>query len=158
MNRRLASCAIAALVVLLSGCAGLPTSVEAPRISLERVALDQATVLEQRYTLTLRVENPNAIGVPIRGLSYAVRLAGTDFASGTTPQGFTVPAQDVTLIDVGVTTNLLQSARQLMTFLAGKPDAVDYALSGEVAIDLPFIEPIPFARSGQVAFADLVNP
>ncbi len=158
MIRRLAPCAIAVLALSLSACAGLPTSVEAPSVSLERVALDQATVIEQRYTLTLRVENPNAIGVPIRGLSYAVSLGGADFASDTTPQPFTVPAQDATLIDVGVTTNLLQTARQLMTFLAGKPEAIDYSLSGEVAIDLPFIEPIPFAKSGRVAFADLANP
>lgn len=148
---------VALAALLLTSCAGLPTSIEAPQVSLAEVTLDEATLMQQRYTLKLRVENPNPVTVPIRSIAYDVRLAGADFASGATPSAFSVAAKDATLIEVGVTTDLLQTARQLMTFLSGRPDSIDYALSGEVAVDLPFIDPIPFTKSGQVAFSDLAR-
>lgn len=139
-----------ALCAALCACGSLGRVVDPPRVTLTNVALVQANLLEQRYRLTLRVQNPNSMAIPIRGLDYAVKLSGIDFASGTTPNGFTLAALGEDTVDIDVSTNLLDSARQIYTLLRQKPDNLDYQLSGKIVVDMPFIKSIPFSRTGQV--------
>jgi LEA14-like dessication related protein len=148
---RLASVAVLSLFWLFAtGCAGLRPNIEAPQVRLAQVQLLSAGLLEQRFRLMLRVNNPNDIAVPIKGIQYAVRLADADFASGSTPKAFRIPALGEELVAVDVSTNLLASAQHLMTYLQSGPSSMNYELSGKVQVDLPLIGGIPFAQSGQV--------
>lgn len=135
----------------LGGCAALTKQVQAPALSLSQVQILESTLLEQRYRLTVRVDNPNAITLPIRGMHYAVKFAGVDFASGVTPTAFRVPANGAHDVEIDVTTNLLRSAQQLMAYLRDRPETLDYELSGEIEVDLPFVGAVPFTRTGTVA-------
>lgn len=137
-------------IALLSACSSLSQLVEAPKVSLANVSLLQANLLEQRYRLTLRVQNPNAVAIPISGINYAVKLAGVDFASGLTPNSFNIPANGEDLVTVDVSTNLIDSARQIFNVLRSRPENIDYQLSGDVKVDLPFVKSLPFSRTGQV--------
>lgn len=134
-----------------TGCATLMASVEAPQLSLTNVQMLSSTLLEQRYRLTLRVNNPNAVPLPISGMSYAVKFAGVDFASGVTPNPFRIPARGEHLVDIDVSTNLLRTAQQLMTVLRSDPDNLSYELNGSVDVDLPLVGSVPFSKSGVVA-------
>jgi LEA14-like dessication related protein len=142
----------ALLLFGLSGCATLAQSVEAPKLSLSNVQMLQSTLLEQRYRLTLRVQNPNGIPLPIKGMDYAVKFAGVDFASGVTPNAFRIPANGEHTVDIDVTTNLLRSAQQLMRYLKDDPDSLEYQLSGSVQVDIPFVGAVPFSKTGVVNF------
>ncbi len=139
------------LTLSTSGCSTLMASVEPPQLALSNVQMLQSSLLEQRYRLTLRVNNPNPVALPISGMSYAVKFAGVDFASGVTPNAFRIPARGEHLVDIDVSTNLLRTAQQLVTVLRGDPDAIDYELSGSVDVDLPLVGAVPFSKSGTVA-------
>lgn len=141
---------IAAALLTLQGCAALKTQIQTPQLSLSQVQMLESTLLEQRYRLTVRVQNPNAVSLPIKGMNYAVKFAGVDFASGVTPMAFRVPARGEHNVDIDVTTNLLRSAQQLMTYLRDRPDTLDYELTGEIQVDLPFVGAVPFSRTGSV--------
>ena len=148
---RFASVVVLSLFWLFAtGCAGLRPNIEAPQVRLAQVQLLSAGLLEQRFRLMLRVTNPNEIAVPIKGMQYAVKLADADFASGSTPQSFRIPALGEELIAVDVSTNLLASAQHLLTFMQSGPSSLNYELTGKVQIDLPLIGGIPFSQSGQV--------
>jgi LEA14-like dessication related protein len=151
--RRIARVRFLMLVLMLSpmlGCAGLSQLVESPKVSLTNVALVQAGLLEQRYRLTLRVQNPNPVSVPVNGLDYAVKLAGIEFAQGVTPNAFTLPANGEDTVDIEVSMNLLESAQQLYKVFKAGPENLDYQLSGNISVDLPFVKSVPFSKSGQV--------
>lgn len=142
-------------LLLSSGCSTLMASVEPPQLALSNVQMLSSTLLEQRYRLTLRVNNPNAVALPISGMSYAVKFAGVDFASGVTPNAFRIPARGEHLVDIDVSTNLLRSAQQLVAILRANPDSLDYELTGSVDVDLPLIGAIPFSKSGVVSLRPL---
>ena len=142
-------------LALLSGCSSLSKLVDPPTVSLTNVSLVQAGLLEQRYRLTLRIQNPNSIAIPVRGMDYAVKLAGVNFAQGVTPNGFRIPALGEDLVDIDVTTNLLSSALQIYTIFKQQPETIDYQLSGKIAVDMPGLRALPFNRSGTVNLTGL---
>lgn len=139
-------------VLIFGGCATLTRSIEPPTLTLSRVQMLESNLLEQRYRLTLRVQNPNAFALPVEGMNYALKFADVDFASGVTPSAFRVEANDEQLVDIDVSTNLLRSAQQLMLYLQSGQDTLDYQLRGSIDIDLPFVGAVPFERYGTVDF------
>ncbi|HEX5515686.1 MAG TPA: LEA type 2 family protein [Gammaproteobacteria bacterium] len=137
------------LILLLTGCATLQPQLEKPQISLVGIDIRELGLLRQRYVLTLSVQNPNAIAIPVRGMSYALRIAGEEFANGVSPKAFTVPSYGETDVEVEMTTNLLSTLSKVQDLLTGKRDMVDYQLSGKLEVDMPFARAIPFSNRGE---------
>ena len=107
-------------------------------------------MLQQVYGVTLQVDNPNGFPLPIKGVNYAVKLAGQDFATGLTPNTFSIPANGSDQVQVQVRTNLLESLGHLSRMLSQGPQNLDYELSGDIQIDLPLIGAIPFSQTGTI--------
>ena len=149
---------LAFVLLSLSACSSINTLrqiVDPPTVSLVDVRLVSAGLLEQRYRLSLRVQNPNSVAIPINGMNYSVGLGGSEFARGVTASSFVLPAKGEDLVEIDVSTNLLDSARHVYALLKSGEDNVDYNLSGNVQVDLPFVKSMPFSRSGQVDLRDL---
>ncbi len=150
------ACVGAGLVMLLpSGCATLQHPVQTPRISLAGIKLVEASLGKQRYELLLHVVNPNAIPLPVRGMSYRVQLAGESFAAGETLQAFTIPANGETDFELSVTTDLLRTLSGVQRMLDQGEQTLAYQLGGQLQVDLPFVRALPFSSSGEV---DLLSP
>lgn len=141
------------LATLLAGCAALRPQLEQPRLSLVGLEIRELGLLRQRYMLTLSVQNPNSIAFPVRGMNYDVRIAGHEFAHGMSPKAFTVPARGETDVEVELTTNLMDTLQNVQQLLLERRTLIDYQLSGQLELDLPFIKAIPFENSGKFHLA-----
>ncbi len=153
LNRAAFAGFLMAFLLASSACSSLNTLkqiVEPPKVSLADVKLVSAGLLEQRYRLSLRVQNPNSVPIPINGLEYKVSLGGSEFARGVSANSFTLPATGEDVVEIDVSTNLLDSARHVYSLLKSGEDNLDYNLSGNVKVNLPFVKSLPFSRSGQV--------
>lgn len=137
------------LMLLLTGCATLQPQLEKPKISLVGIDIRELGLLRQRYVLTLSVQNPNAIAIPVRGMSYVLRIAGDEFANGVSPKAFTVPGYGEADVQVEMTTNLLSTLGKVQDLLTGEREMVDYQLSGKLEVDMPFTRAIPFSNRGE---------
>lgn len=137
------------LLSLLAGCASMRPQLEQPKINLVGLDIRELGLLRQRYILTLSVQNPNSIAFPVRGLNYDVRIAGHDFASGASPKSFTVPARGETDVEVELSTNLVSTLQNVQALLLEKQKLIDYELSGQLELNLPFVKAIPFNNSGE---------
>ena len=62
-----------AMVLLLGGCTSLGAKLEAPRLSLVGIQLQEASFFEQRLRVRLRVQNPNDLVLPVRGIDVLAR-------------------------------------------------------------------------------------
>lgn len=138
------------VVAIVSGCATLQSQFERPKVQLANVTFLEGGLLEQVYAVTLHVDNPNGYTLPIKGLSYALKLGGQDFASGVTPNAFSIPANGSEQISIQVRTNLLQTIGHLSRLLSDNAQSLDYEMSGRVKINLPLIGEIPFSQSGTI--------
>ncbi|MBA1145754.1 LEA type 2 family protein [Ectothiorhodospiraceae bacterium WFHF3C12] len=141
--------AVLALALLVAGCAALRSQVEAPRVTLAAIGIESLGLLEQRFELTLRVQNPNGFPINISGMDYQVALNGAPFAAGVSNTGARVPASGEALVRVPVTANLLDTVQQVLKWRTAPPDAVEYALDGSVRLS-GFDLRLPFEYSGSV--------
>ena len=146
-NARGVFCAALALA-LTAGCSVLP-DYEAPKLSVVSVKMQSADIFSQRVQMRMRVMNPNARELPVKGISYRVEVDGTDFAQGEANAPFIVPALGEAEFDVQVTANLAGTLAKLL-LKRGSRDSLEYRLVGSVALSSGFVRRIPFDERGSV--------
>ena len=132
----------------VSGYAVLP-KFESPKLSVVSMKMQSADIFSQRLQVRMRVLNPNARELPIKGIEYRIEVDNAEFARGLTDTPFVVPAMGEAEFDVQVTANL---ASALTKFLSrrGSQDTLDYRLVGSVALSSGFLRRIPFDERGSV--------
>jgi LEA14-like dessication related protein len=140
---------VAALCGALAACSGLSGITQKPEISLAGVELVDFGLFEQRFKLDLRIQNPNDVALPIRGLSFDVELNGQHFAKGVSDQAVTVPRFGEAVLAVTATSNLGNVLRQLNELQQSGRQRADYRIGGR--LELAGVGSIPFERKGDVA-------
>ncbi len=141
----------AAAVVVLSGCQTISESLEAPDVRLSNVRLQELSSLQQQFVLDFEVSNPNAIPLPIKAINYGVMLGGMSLVNGRSESAFRVPANGEGSFSISVETSLMEVVKALGTrIMLGGEQSLDYQVGGDVAVDLPFIRPLPFKTEGTV--------
>lgn len=138
--------------ILLSGCAGgLQDMLKSPAVELTSVRLVALDFNSQTFVLSFDVANPNGFALPIKAVSYGVKLNGQSFASGETASAFTVAANGTSQFAISVDLDLLQTAPKLLSIVRQSVrEEVTYALDGELALDIPLMPPVAFRDSGNI--------
>jgi LEA14-like dessication related protein len=140
--------------VLLASCAGAGVSIERPAVTLSGVEMSSLSFSGQTFLLSFDVNNPNPFPLPIRSVRYQLQLADQSFAGGETQGDFSIPASGDGVFDISVRLDILKSAGQLSSVLrSGMRKPVSYELNGSLAIDIPFLKPVPFSTSGVITIA-----
>lgn len=147
------------IVILLVGSGGCATNLEnvvsSPKVELTNVEVMGLGFKSQTFLLSFDVRNPNAFALPVRNVSYGVRLDGQRFASGTTPSSFSVPAQGNAQFAISVELDLLQTAPRLLSIVRqGDRSYIPYELAGELAVDIPLTPPIAYKTTGNIRIGD----
>lgn len=145
--------AVAVGAALLAGCASLVGIGQPPGVTLAGIDLREIGLFEQRFGLKLRIQNPNAVDLPISGLSFEVELNGHPFANGLSNQSVTVPKMGEATLDVDAVSNLASLLKQLQELQKGGRDRVDYRIIGRLSAGA--LGSIPFERKGDVPMPDL---
>lgn len=96
------------VALLLAGCAGLGTQRDSIRVTVSDIRVIEATLLEQVYQVTLRVQNRVADAIDIRGGSFDLAINGRDFGSGVTDQSVTVPGYADAKIEVRMVSTVFE--------------------------------------------------
>lgn len=147
--------ALLSVVFVLAGCAGLTRKAEAPMVGLSNIQLSQMTLFEQRYTLQLRVQNPNDFDLPVKGMHCTLFINGREFASGVSAAAVTVPRFGEAMLDVDVVSDLRRVFEQLRD--AGATESISYRLSGKLSVD-GYAFSLPFDYRGEFDFKALPAP
>jgi LEA14-like dessication related protein len=139
-----------ALPVLCS-CATVQEAVIAPQVSLRSVQVERLDFRNQTFLLAFDVTNPNPITLPIKSVSYGVKLDGMRFASGETSSNFSIPAGGDTEFTISADLDLLNTAPALLAIVRDATRSnIPYELDGELGVDIPFVKPLSFRASGQI--------
>ncbi|HXW09056.1 MAG TPA: LEA type 2 family protein [Steroidobacteraceae bacterium] len=138
----------------LGGCSALAPKLETPQLSLLGIQMLSTDMFAQKFRVRVKVENPNDLELPVRGLDYKIILMGDSFADGQSSDRFVVPAKGEAEFDMVVTTNFVSSLGRLISRVGGgKLENLDYEIAGEVLLDKGFVKKIPFNHHGQVDLA-----
>ena len=147
--------AMLCLLLLVVACAGIGTRLETPNISFVGIRAVEASLFEQRLEVRLRVQNPNTVALPVRGLDLEVELAGERFAQGVSAREFTVPARGEAEFDMLVTANAAAALLKLAAADRGSRDEIEYRLRGRLSTRLGLLRSIPFEETGYLPLSDL---
>jgi LEA14-like dessication related protein len=139
---------LSGVAVLLSACAAM--HLQAPDITPTAVELVDVALNQQRFKVTLHVQNPNDRALPIKYVKVALQIEGVEVGRGESSEPFNVPAHGETDFDMTVTTDVASSVPDLLMRVARGGKLPSYRLSGTVNPDIAYIPPIPFSKSGQI--------
>lgn len=135
-------------VVMLSACAALRSAIETPHVTLNNLQVLDMTLLEQRYAVTLRVQNPNPIPLPITGMNFQLDINDAELGRGVTNEAVTVPAYGEALVEIRLVSNLMRIFNQIRGLENGKGQSLRYRLSGGLSLSSR-IGKLPFEYRGE---------
>jgi len=138
---------LAAVAILLGACAAM--HFQAPDITPTAVELMDVRLDQQRFKVSLHVQNPNDRALPIKSANCTLQIEGVEVGRGETSEPFNVPAHGETDFDMVVTTNFASSVPNLLLTIARSGQLPSYRLYGSVNPDITLLPPIPFSKSGQ---------
>jgi len=135
----------------LSACAGTGSIIDAPTVDLTNVELTKASFKRQTFLLRFHVTNPNPFPLPVKAVEYRVLFDQKKFAGGETQGNFTIPAAGEESFAISVDLDVLKSAGHLKSLLRGGfKENISYELQGSFAVDIPFVNSVPFSAAGVV--------
>jgi len=146
-----------AFAILLVACAGLGTKLETPHVSFVGIKALEAGLFEQRLEVRLRVQNPNNLSLPVRGLDVDVELAGEPFAHGVSAREFTVPARGEAEFDMIVTANAASALIKLAGGDRKSRENIEYRLKGKLSTRLGLLRSIPFDETGTLPIGSITG-
>ena len=145
------------LTLGIAGCVGLGTKLETPHVAFVGLKAVEANLFEQRLEVRLRVQNPNNIELPVKGLDVDVELAGEHFAHGVSAREFTVPANGEAEFDMNVTANAASALIRILGSDRKSLDAVEYRLKGKLSTRLGMLRSVPFDESGTLPVGSIME-
>ena len=140
---------VAVLAVLLSACAA-QTKLEAPNLSVVNMEMLESSLFTQRLKVRVRVQNPNDVELPVKGVSAKLEIAGEKFASGVSANSFVVPAFGESEFDLMVDASMARTLLGMMGKGGGAKamESLDYRITGKVSLSSGMIRSIPFDETG----------
>ena len=125
----------AALTLVLGACAGIVTIKEPPRVSIASIEPVALALLEQRYLVTLRVQNPNDRAITIKGFDYEIRVNGELFGEGVSSTKVELPAYGEALTEVELTSSLARLMRQFQALIERRTPSLNLSIQGGVSVE-----------------------
>ncbi|MCM2464362.1 hypothetical protein HGO40_28535 [Pseudomonas sp. CG7] len=128
----------------------------APQVHLVKVEVIRARLVEQRFMLHFRVDNPGDSALTVRGLTYRVHLGELLLTEGEHEHWFTVRPRHSAYFKVPVRTNLWPQVREVVKLLEKPREQIPYRLEGELETGLFIAHYVHLERNGVIIAADLI--
>ncbi|ROM99208.1 LEA type 2 family protein [Pseudomonas brassicacearum] len=145
------------MLLSLSGCASwFANDTLDPQVHLLKVEVVRAKLLEQKFMLYFRVDNPNDSDLTVRGLVYRIHLNEFLLAEGESSKWFTVDPKSSSYFEVPIRTNLWQHLREVVKMLKKRDQPIPYHLEGELKTGIFIGNDVHLARYGEIIPGDFI--
>ncbi|WP_085581600.1 MULTISPECIES: LEA type 2 family protein [unclassified Pseudomonas] len=145
------------LFLALGGCASwFADDLPDPAVHLVKVEVVRAKLLEQKFILHFRIDNPNDSDLTVRGLEYRVHLAGLLLTEGEHEHWITVGPKRSAFYKVPVRTNLWPQVKEVVKLLKNPNQQIPYRLQGEMETGLFIAHYVHLERNGVIIPAELI--
>lgn len=115
--RRFLSPSALLLVLAVAGCASGPEpDFESPRVTLVNLEELESSGIQQRYRVTLRVQNRNRFPLSISGYAVNLSLNGHNVADGVNNSAMELAGLSEELVTVDTTTNAFRLLESVLDF------------------------------------------
>ena len=154
IRRPLVGLSLLMLLVLVGCSSGFSPSEPEPKVHLVKVELVKAKLMEQRFVLHFRIENPGDEELTVRGLRYDVALEGIELTEGEIDHWVSIAPRAERNYKVPVRTNLWKELKPLSKLFRHPDRPVHYRLEGELRTGLFYEREVQLQRSGEIIPGD----
>ena len=143
--------------VAMAGCASWFMKGQPPEVLVINVMPLDATALEQRLQVDLRIRNPNDFDLLVTGIDFTLNFNGKRLARGLSNKDLTVPRLGDAVVSVETSTSTFDVVRQLLGF--SRNQDLSYDITGLLHLKdgrLPFDSSGVLLEKGQLS--DLPSP
>jgi len=101
--------------IIITGCAGagLYMSADRPRVNISNIQPKDVKLLEQVFTMDLRIQNPSESAIDVKGLAFNLDINNKPFATGVSNKQLTIQPFTSQIIQVEAVTTLANLLRQV---------------------------------------------
>ena len=143
-----------ALFLLLSGCALIQPRFETPIVSLTSFQLLPSENMAPRFEIGLHIINPNQIPLPLKGMSYSVKLEGHQLLNGVTTDLPHIQGYGEGEVVLEATADLFSGLRLLNDLMSKPRETFTYELRAK--LDMGSLLPIIHIKeTGEIALQQL---
>jgi hypothetical protein len=121
----------------------------APRITVQSLEPLPPSAGQQRFRVTLLIDNQNTESLRVRGIDFKLRLANEGIIDGQAGGDITIEALDQHLLDLELGSEIVSSLSRLLSFVVGPENTLPYEIYGTVTVDRR-LRQLPFSARGQV--------
>lgn len=153
VRRFMSAALLLVAAALVAGCSGRgEPAFEQPTVSLTSFGLMPSDGRAPRFLIGLRLVNPNATPLKVRGMSYTVELEGHRMLTGVTSRIAEVPPYAESDIELQSPIDLVSSIR-LFNELVNAPgrETLRYALNARLDVD-GMLAPLRLLEDGELNF------
>ena len=137
------------LLCMMTSCSTVPKDFETPKVSISDITPNDMTLMEQRFVVQLRIQNPNPFALGLNGVRFAIDLNGKKFGYGMSGQTVTIPRFSSGVITGELITGLGSILRQVRGLSSGVTK-VQYRLKGTIFAESPTIFSADFEDVGDI--------
>ncbi len=155
MNRAIRLSTFMAVIVTslaISGCAGVGTRLDPPRVALANIQIKEVTGLETAFEIKMRVFNANDVSLQVKGIKAELDINGQQFATGVSNTPVEIPSYGSELVTVTVYSSVIKMFKSVYGLTESQE--LSYYLKGNIRVSagssmLPTT--LPYRAQGQVA-------
>ena len=107
--------------------------VREPEVRITAIAVKKAELINTRFKVSLKVDNPNSFPVELSAFSYELYNAGRFWADGAREDVLTVPPESSAETDIFLVMNFINMSRDLLNQIAALRD-IQYRFTGEARV------------------------
>jgi LEA14-like dessication related protein len=142
-------------LLTMAGCAGVGQRLEAPRVKLATIRVEDFNVLETVFEVQLRVFNTNDTALQIRGIECELEINGQPFAIGVSDADVEIPSYGTQLLPLHVYASIFDIIKSVQG-LQKNQEQLKYQIKGKVRLGAgAFPSVLPFDSEGNISLPDL---
>ena len=139
------------ILLAVAGCATVPADFKQPGVTVLSVTPRILNSITPEFDIVLRVTNPNRDALAIKGLSYTIDLAGTEFLQGVASDLPKIAAYGEAEVKLGAKADLVGGFNILSRILADPASPLDFEFNA--AIDIGTLYPmVKVNKQGVISF------
>lgn len=148
MRRQSIRLILVGMVFLLGGCSTLGVRSDSVKVTVSNIEIVEATLMEQLYRVTLRIQNRSDRPLAITGGNFDLELNRRDFGSGVTNQSVTVEPFSDAQIEVRMVSTVFGIVRLIQGLQDRGGEPISYEISGYLSTD--GLVGVSFSDSGEI--------
>lgn len=137
-------------ILFLGACATIDSNYERPKVDVVGITKSESDTAALQFTIQLRIVNPNAETLHLRGLYYELSLDGIEVVTGTANNLPPIEGYSDTLVSVRSAASLVNSVRLASRLMNASSKEIPYELRAKLGTSSRWIPSTTVTETGMI--------